>query len=135
MNEHVNATAIFADECNVERLKAILRCAKEGMVRAEAAQELGIHYTALAHVIQILEIPFTSDRRGPKPRSEYRADAAKGKRRVKGMSVDVPAHRRATTGKRSRDSRIMRAVRGLIATGYSSSEAARMYGIRPEDLR
>lgn len=64
MNEHVNATAIFADECNVERLKAILRCAKEGMVRAEAAQELGIHYTALAHVIQILEIPFTSDRRG-----------------------------------------------------------------------
>lgn len=130
MSEHVNATAVFEDECNVARLKAIIACAKSGMSRAETARELGIHYTVLSHTIQALEIPFTDERRGPKPKDEF-VDSAetKGLRRSRGMNVEGQPTARAQA------SRLVRAAKGLVASGYSLNEAARMYSLPPEALK
>lgn len=133
MNKHVSATAVFGDEINVERLKTIIECGKNGMSRAETAEELGLHYTVLSHIIQGLEIPFKDVRRGPKPRGHKRgvhSEEVKAMRRRNGMALDEPAGRRT-----SLDSRVVRAAKSLVELGYAPVDVAKMYRVEVRDLR
>ena len=138
MNEYVSATTVFADEMDVEMLRRIIDCAKNGMTRADTAVELDVHYTALSAVASLLKIEFARTY-GPKAEGKYRASEACVLVR-KDHRIDKPMRRRtqkrkAKVEQQSRAAGLVKSARALVEMGYGIAEAARMYSLSPEVLK
>lgn len=131
----VRATAIFADELDVELLKRIIDCAKSGMTRADTAIELGIHYTVLSSVASLLKINFKRNLGNRRTIGQHGAEAVRDLVQER-HRIAKPMRPRAGESKRTRkEPPLVRQARVLVSMGYSIDEAARMYRLPPEVLR